>query len=139
MERIFARFGMENCAPISTPMEPKQPLVKNTTEGDPELRTKFQSLIGAVLYLSRMTRPDISYSVAALSRHCSNPSPEHWVAAKRLPRYIEAAASLGFNISLPKAQKILISLDTQMLYLRHVWSPENLTRVTSLWQLVAPS
>jgi hypothetical protein len=50
-------------------MEPKLQLVKNAAEEDPELRKKFQSLIGALLYLSRMTRPDISYAVAALSRH----------------------------------------------------------------------
>jgi hypothetical protein len=66
VERILARFGMENCAPISTPMEPKLKLEKNAAEEDPELRKKIQSLIGAVLYLSRMTRPNISYAVAAL-------------------------------------------------------------------------
>ncbi len=77
VECILACYGMDNCAPISTLMEPKLQLVKNAAEEDSELRTKFQSIIGAVLYLSRMTRPDTSYPVAPLSRYCSNLLPEH--------------------------------------------------------------
>ncbi len=97
VERILTRFGMENCAPISTPMAPKLHLIKSAAEEDPELRVKYQSLIGAVLYLSRMTRPDISYPIAALSRHCSNSSQQHWVAAKCLLRYLRGSSKLGIT------------------------------------------
>jgi hypothetical protein len=93
---ILAQFSMEDCAPVSTPMGPKLQLVKNVAE-DPQLRTKFQSLRVAVLYLSRMTRPDIYYAVAALSRHCSNASSEHWVAAKQLLRYLLGSSKLGIE------------------------------------------
>ncbi len=44
-----------------------------------------------------MTRPDISYAVAAHSRHCSNPSSDHWVAAKRLLRYLRGSSKLGIQ------------------------------------------
>jgi hypothetical protein len=63
---------MDNCAPISPAMELKLQLVKKLAEADPELRTKFQLIIEAFLYLSNMTRLDIFSTIVALSRHRPN-------------------------------------------------------------------
>jgi hypothetical protein len=38
------------------------------------------------------TRPDISYSVSAVSKYCSNYGPAHWQAVKRILRYLKGTA-----------------------------------------------
>ncbi|XP_043710619.1 secreted RxLR effector protein 161-like [Telopea speciosissima] len=35
------------------------------------------------------TRPDISYAIGMLGRYVSNPSMDHWVAAKKVMRYLQ--------------------------------------------------
>ncbi len=55
----------------------------------------FRELLGALMYLSCCTRPDISFAVSALARVGSNPSESDWKAAKRVMRYLKGTASLG--------------------------------------------
>ena len=85
-EEILNRFGMENCAPISCPLDANEKLKKTETEEDSEF--PYQSLVGSLMYLAISTRPDIAYAVSALSQFNSNPGVEHWNAAKRVLRYI---------------------------------------------------
>ncbi|MBW0481536.1 hypothetical protein O181_021251 [Austropuccinia psidii MF-1] len=40
------------------------------------------------------TRPDISYTVNALSRHTAHPTNKHWVALKHLLQYLKGSISL---------------------------------------------
>lgn len=47
------------------------------------------------MYLGMHTRPDIVYAVNELARHCSNPSTQHWVAAKRVLRYLAGTIDRG--------------------------------------------
>lgn len=51
--------------------------------------------MGALNWLSIMTRPDITFSVSNLSRHLMNPSPQHMQAAKRVLRYIAGTINDG--------------------------------------------
>ncbi len=55
----------------------------------------FQSLIGALNWLSVMTRPDITYAVSNLSRSLKNPTPDHIKAAKRVLRYLAGTVNDG--------------------------------------------
>ena len=42
----------------------------------------YTSPIGSLMYAQICTRPDIAYIVGMLSRYLSNPSMDHWKAAK---------------------------------------------------------
>lgn len=55
----------------------------------------YRKLIGALIYLTNTTRPDISFAVSKLSRYCSNPGKIHWIAAKRVLRYLKGTANYG--------------------------------------------
>jgi hypothetical protein len=57
---------------------------------DPGKETAFPlaSAVGALLYLARQTRPDISYAVAVISRYMKAPGKEHWKAAMRIFCYL---------------------------------------------------
>ena len=85
---------MTDCNPASTPMDfnhslskaqcPKTPGEKEEMENTPYL-----NLIGALRYLADGTRPDIAYAVGVLARFSSDPGSAHWLAAKRVLRYLK--------------------------------------------------
>ena len=57
--------------------------------------TTYRSLIGSLMFLAVSTRPDIAFAVSMLSRHNCNPHPEHFVAAKRVLRYLRGTLDDG--------------------------------------------
>lgn len=52
---------------------------------DPKL---YQNAVGKLLYLSSMTRPDISFAVSKLSMKTKNPTKKHWHEVKHVVRYL---------------------------------------------------
>lgn len=61
--------------------------VHNEFESSQFDKSKYQSVIGSVMY-AMGTRPDISFVVSKLSQFSSNPREQHWLAMKRLLRYL---------------------------------------------------
>lgn len=49
----------------------------------------YQELIGSLLFLSNVSRPDITFAVNYLSKFNNNPGKQHWVAAKRILRFLK--------------------------------------------------
>ena len=94
LSNVLKRFGFEDCKPVATPMENKR--LMKIDENDEPLETKeYQALVGSLLYSAICTRPDLCAAVSILSQFMSGPGPEHWVAAKRVLRYIKGTLSLG--------------------------------------------
>ena len=91
---MLASFGMDDCKPVTTPMVPGLTLTKDmcpppNAPEDREFKSRYLSAVGSLLYLSTMTRPDISYTVGVLARFSSNPGKQHMDAVKHLFRYIK--------------------------------------------------
>ena len=49
----------------------------------------YASAVGSLMYAQVCTRPDIAFAVRVLGRYLSNPSMDHWVAAKKVMRYLQ--------------------------------------------------
>ena len=49
----------------------------------------YASVVGSLMYLQTCTRPNISFIVGMLGRYQSNPSIDHWKAAKKVLRYLQ--------------------------------------------------
>ncbi|KAG2760472.1 hypothetical protein PC111_g25336 [Phytophthora cactorum] len=47
------------------------------------------------MHLMTATRPDIAYAVGYVSRFMENPQEEHWVAVKRIFRYLQGTKTHG--------------------------------------------
>ena len=56
---------------------------------------QYQSAVGSLLYLSVATRPDITYAVSNVSKFSANPTTRHWMAVKRIMRYLRSTTNLG--------------------------------------------
>ncbi|PKU71137.1 putative mitochondrial protein [Dendrobium catenatum] len=96
-KEVLKKFNMENCNPVSTPMECgiKQSKKEEGKTVDP---TMFKSLIGSLRYLTS-TRPDTLYEVGIVSRYMENPTETHLKAAKRILRYIKGTQNHGLLYS----------------------------------------
>ena len=95
IEDILKKYGMENCRPISTPMDMNRKLSKEMCPKTPEeiedmKNIPYQSAVGSLMYLMLGTRPDIAFAVGAVSQYNSNYGKEHWQAVKRIFRYLQA-------------------------------------------------
>ena len=97
VERILEHFGMSDCKPISTPMDLS--IFDSTHDTEPiDEHTPYANVIGKLLYLSNQTRPDITFAVNFLARFMSKPAKKHWVAAKRVLRYLKGTTEYGITI-----------------------------------------
>jgi hypothetical protein len=93
IRNMLKNFGMDDCKTVCTPME-KEPA---RIEGKPDVT--YMSMVGSLLYISVMTRPDITFAVQALGRHMQASSEEHIVAAKRVMRYLKGTVDMGIVYS----------------------------------------
>ena len=59
--------------------------------------TPFRELIGALMWLAMMTRPDIANAVRAIARYCVHPRPRHWEAAREVLGHVKRTNSMGIS------------------------------------------
>ena len=64
---------------------------------DPELKSRFQSLVGSLLYASVCTRPDVAYPVGILCRAMGSPTPSLFDAALRVLAYLGRHTTIGLR------------------------------------------
>jgi len=91
---LLEAFGMEMATPNETPMASGVKLAKTGKDLVPE-GNRDAALVGSLLYLSTMTRPDISFAVGVLSRFMSCPEQAHMRAAKGVLRCLCGKTGLG--------------------------------------------
>ena len=89
---IFEKFGMEYCKEMSTPVVPRTDSENEAIFID---KTLYMRLVGCLIYLSVVSRPDIAYAVGKLSQKMSNPTQADWIAAKRILRYLKKDKNTG--------------------------------------------
>lgn len=92
--QILSRYGFKNIKPLSTPLNPQQILSKDQSPSTVEeialMRDKpYREALGALMYASVATLPDITYAVSLLSRFSANPGITHWNAVKRVYTYLK--------------------------------------------------
>ncbi|XP_071728540.1 uncharacterized mitochondrial protein AtMg00810-like [Rutidosis leptorrhynchoides] len=96
---LLTEFGLLNCKPIYTPIEPNLKFNNDDDLNDLPLKniTEYQRLIEKLIYLT-LTIPDISYSVHVLSQFMHAPKVSHLKCALRVLRYLKSAPGKGICI-----------------------------------------
>ena len=89
IQTVLERFQMSNCKEARTPLPAGAVLEKNTEISSEEFRTKYQSIIGSIMYAMLGTRPDIAFAVTRLAKFAANPSKEHMRLAYYILRYMQ--------------------------------------------------
>ena len=97
LENVFKRFGMEDCKPISTPMDPNVKFEKLADNERSANIQEYQVMIGSLTYASIATRPDLSSAVGVLSQFMNKPGLQHVKGVKRVLRYIKGTLNCGIR------------------------------------------
>ncbi len=110
IEEVLKRFNMEECKPIGTPLDVNSKLLKLTEEEFQGIQEEMQGIpykaaVGSLMYAMVGTRPDLAFPVSMVSQFMSRAGPSHWMAVKRIMRYLKGTLDLklclgGKDVSL---------------------------------------
>ena len=85
-------------------------------EGEGEIDPKlYQAIVGSLMYIALVTRPDIPFAVAELSRYNSRPFARHLTAAQRVLRYLKVRKDyrLCYNSSITGPSTLIGYTDSE--------------------------
>ncbi|KAJ4702464.1 Retrovirus-related Pol polyprotein from transposon TNT 1-94 [Melia azedarach] len=94
---LLQRTNMHEAKEVSIPLSSSETLKLD----DGSLRhypTEYRQVLGSLHYLS-LSRPDVSYAVNRLAQFMHRPTSIHWLAVKRVLRYLKGTSHYGVFIS----------------------------------------
>ncbi|KAK9675528.1 hypothetical protein RND81_11G012900 [Saponaria officinalis] len=92
-KKLLTRFGMMDSNAVKNPIVSGTKLRKD--DGNERVdETQYKQVVGSLMYLI-VSRPDLMYGVSLISRFSARPTKSHWLAAKRILRYIKGTTDLG--------------------------------------------
>ena len=89
IHNALSRFNLLNANDTKTPLPEGVHLIAANEPTPPEKLTRYQQLIGTLLYASIGTRPDIAFAVTRLLRYNANPTDEHHRYAQYILKYLK--------------------------------------------------
>ncbi|KAG6610908.1 Retrovirus-related Pol polyprotein from transposon TNT 1-94 [Phytophthora cinnamomi] len=95
IQRLAEKFGVENCKAVHTPADSNSKLVKPSEDEVFAPKYPYRELVGALMYLATCTRSDIAQAVGEVAKFCEYYNKSHWVAAKRILKYLKTTQDLG--------------------------------------------
>ncbi|CAL2243024.1 unnamed protein product [Prunus armeniaca] len=104
-QEVLERFRMSNCNPVQNPIVPGFKITRDA-EGESFDSTYYKQIIGSLMYLTA-TRPDIMYVVSLLSRFMEKPIELHYLAAKRVLRYLKGTVDYGLFYKKGKSNELV--------------------------------
>lgn len=98
---MLEKFGMGECKPVGTPADTSVKLLaKDWTEQNSLVgKVPYQEVVGSLLYLAQTTRPDICFAVNNVSRFNERHTEVHWIATKRILRYLQGTKELRLRFT----------------------------------------
>ncbi|KAG2802744.1 hypothetical protein PC113_g24459 [Phytophthora cactorum] len=90
---LYVKVVDGHCVLVVSPVDMSTRLV--SSDAATKVNAPFREAVGALMHLMTATRPDIAYAVGYVSRFMENPQEEHWVAVKRIFRYLQGTKTHG--------------------------------------------
>lgn len=98
IDQLLLKFNMSQCKTVQTPMETKLHASKDENNID-KLLFPYQQMIGSLMYLAVLTRPDIAFAVSFLSQFNNSYTKQHCSYVKRILRYLKLTKHHGLKFS----------------------------------------
>ena len=96
--KIAQACGLTECRKTNTPIDCSVEIRKTTDEDKPPSENwSYPSVLGGVLYVAGLTRPDIAYATSRLTRYLKRPNDVHCQALKRLVKYLWTTKHVGLR------------------------------------------
>ena len=90
---LLKKFDMKNYKEVASPIVTRCYLYNDEKRANVD-QTKYRGLIIWLLYLTT-SRPDIMFSVCLCARYQANPKESHYMAAKRILKYLKGITDVG--------------------------------------------
>ena len=97
IDKLVDQHGLSECKPTKTPEATGVNHQPHTGQAPAQVIKSYQSVIGSLTYICYATRPDLTHAVNTLSRYSTNPSKEHFVALKRILKYLRGTSTLALH------------------------------------------
>jgi hypothetical protein len=103
IDSMLKTFGLEDANPVRTPAASgiTLSLADCPTSAEESLlmrNTPYQNAVGALNHCAVMTRPDISLAVQKVAQFAANPGHAHWLAVKRILRYLKGTRNIVLTV-----------------------------------------
>jgi hypothetical protein len=98
LAELLHRFDMHDCKPQDLPLDPNFEIKVAVVTDETRKQTKdlpYRNLVGALFWISRCTRPDISAAVGILSKYNNDFEIRHWNALLGVLAYLRTTSHLG--------------------------------------------
>ena len=97
INKMLKRYHMHDCKPMDTPVERNLSLSLDMCPKTPEEKGQmsklpYSSAVGSIMYAMMCKRLDICYAVGLANRFQSNLGIKHWMAVKRIMRYLKGTS-----------------------------------------------
>ena len=93
---MLNRFGVNSSSDVpTTPGVELGPREEGAPKGD----WSYGEAVGSLMWLSTMTRPDISNAVRAVTRHSHNPTDRHWKSVLKIMAYLHGTRGMGLTFA----------------------------------------
>ena len=97
---LLSKMGLEKCKPAVSPMD--SGIYKRLQDLEQELDMKkatvYREVTGSLIWLSTISRPDISFAVGLAARFMSNLTQLHWEMVQRIARYVAGTVKVGITL-----------------------------------------
>jgi hypothetical protein len=107
IKRMLQRFHMGECPPLRTPLPSGTRVGPTATENPTDLQ-QYQSAVGSLMYLMVGTRPDLAFTVGAISQFMAAPQQEHWTLVQHVFRYVKGTADFKLALGGQKGELQLV-------------------------------
>lgn len=91
-----------------TPMETNWKHDESSPELDGARVTEYVSLIAKLIYLSQITRPEITFAVNTLAQFQKTPREHNWIALVRICRYLRKTFDWGLYYQKDKGSSVIV-------------------------------
>ena len=95
---MLERYGLSDAKTHATPSDTNVKLKKDCANSNAVDVSKYQSMVGSLLYAAMATRPDIAYAVSCVSKFNSSPTKTHMTALKRIFQYLKYSSNLALKL-----------------------------------------
>lgn len=101
IQKLLEKFNLKEANPVAVPAEPGLYLQAPEDNLNYEKKQPYREAVGSLIFVATVSRPDISYAVSQVSRFLNNWTDDHWIAVKRIFRYLKG--TINYKISYTKS------------------------------------
>ncbi len=121
LQKVIEHFNLQNAKPAPTPLPEGYQPSPAKENASATLCSKYQQVIGSLLYIMLGMQPDIAFAVTKLSQFASNPTEEHLGKVLYICRYLLGMPNYALVYDGPGNGRLLA-------YANSDWASDPITR-----------